>query len=171
MMNLLLLAPWGTGEWAIVAASAVALGIVLLAVEILVIPGFGFVGLLGIGSTIAGGILAWTRLGPLWGVVAILVSAVAGALMVWAFPRTRVGRKVMLAQSVAGFRAPAEGLESLIGREGTAITTLRPAGTIEIGDRRVDVVTDGQFVDAGTAVRVIRVEGARVVVEAIQTES
>ena len=171
MMGVLLLAPWGTGEWAIVAASAVVLGIVLLAVEILVIPGFGFIGLLGIGSTIAGGVLAWSRLGPLWGVAAILVSAVAATLLIWAFPRTGVGKKVMLAESVAGFRAPAVDLDSLLGREGTAITTLRPSGTAEIGDRRVDVVTDGLFVDAGASVRVIRVEGARVVVEAISTQS
>lgn len=171
MMNLSLLAQWGTGEWAILAASAVVLGIVLLAVEILVIPGFGFVGILGIGSTIAGGVLAWTRLGPLWGVAAIAASAVAATVLIWAFPRTRLGKKVMLAESVAGYRAPDEELESLMGREGTAITTLRPSGTAEIDDRRVDVVTDGLFVEAGAAIRVIRVEGVRVVVEAIELQS
>jgi membrane-bound serine protease (ClpP class) len=44
------------------------------------------------------------------------------------------------------------------------VTALRPAGVAELGGRRVDVVTDGVFVDAGRVVRVVAVEGARVVV-------
>ena len=161
-----LLLPWGQPEWAVVAAVAVILGIVLLAVEIMVIPGFGVVGILGVCSTVAGGALAWTRLGPLWGVAAIGVSLSAALLLIWAFPRTRLGKKFMLGESDAGFRAPAAELAALLGHEGTAITMLRPSGTAEIDQRRVDVVTDGMFLDAGTPVRVVRVEGARVVVEA-----
>ena len=164
--TLTLLAPWGTAEWAVAAAVAVILGIVLLAAEILVIPGFGVVGVLGVISTLAGGAMAWTKLGPLWGLLAILVSAAAAGAFIWAFPRTRLGRKFLLDESHAGLRAAAEDLASLLGREGTALTTLRPAGTAEIGDRRVDVVTDGIYLEAGTRVRVARVEGARVVVEA-----
>jgi membrane-bound serine protease (ClpP class) len=55
----------------------------------------------------------------------------------------------------------------LLGQEGQALTTLRPAGTAVFGDRRVDVVTDGKFVEAGTKVRVIKVSGSIVVVEPI----
>lgn len=162
-----LLAPWGQTEWAVVAAVAVILGIVLLAVEILVIPGFGLVGILGVCSTVAGGALAWKHLGPLWGLLAIGVSVAAATLLIWAFPRTRLGKKFMLHESDAGYTAPAADLGLLLGRRGTAMTMLRPSGTAEIDDRRVDVVTDGTFLDAGTPVRVVRVEGARVVVEPV----
>jgi len=165
MSALSLLAPWGSGEWAVLAAAAVILGIILLAFEILVIPGFGVVGVLGALSTLAGGVLAWTKLGALWGVLAIGVSTSAALLLIWAFPRTRLGKKFLLQESQAGLRAPAEDLGALLGQEGTAITTLRPAGTAEFGERRVDVVTDGIYLDAGTSVRVTRVEGVRVVVE------
>lgn len=165
MNALSLLAPWASTEWAMFAAVAVILGIILLAFEILVIPGFGVVGILGVVSTLAGGVAAWTKLGPLWGLLAIGVSAGAAFLFIWTFPRTRLGKKFLLQESQAGLRAPADDLGALLGQVGTAITTLRPAGTAEFGERRVDVVTDGIYLDAGTSVRVARVEGVRVVVE------
>jgi membrane-bound serine protease (ClpP class) len=57
---------------------------------------------------------------------------------------------------------------ALLGQEGQALTTLRPAGTAVFGDRRVDVVTDGKFVEAGRKVKVIKVSGTIVVVEPIE---
>jgi membrane-bound serine protease (ClpP class) len=165
MTGLGVLAPWTTGEWAMLAAAALILGIVLLAFEILVIPGFGVVGVLGALSTLAGGVLAWTRLGPLWGVLAIATSAAAALGMIWIFPRTPMGKKFLLQESQAGLRAPADDLAALVGLAGETITPLRPAGTARIGERRVDVVTDGLYLEPGSPIRVARVEGARVVVE------
>ena len=52
----------------------------------------------------------------------------------------------------------------LVGRDGVALTDLRPAGTAQIGSERVDVVTEGEYVAQGTTVRVIRSEGYRHVV-------
>ena len=52
----------------------------------------------------------------------------------------------------------------LLERTGTALTTLRPAGTALIEGKRVDVVTEGQLIERGAAVRVVAVEGLRVVV-------
>ena len=57
-------------------------------------------------------------------------------------------------------------LTHLLGQNGKALTPLRPAGAAMIGTERVDVVTEGKFVDANTAIKVIHVEGSRVVVEA-----
>jgi membrane-bound serine protease (ClpP class) len=55
-------------------------------------------------------------------------------------------------------------VDSLVGRHGVAETALRPAGKASIGGRRVDVVTDGGFIDAGERVVVAEVNGPRVVV-------
>ena len=49
-----------------------------------------------------------------------------------------------------------------------AVTPLRPAGIIEIADRRIDAVSDGAFIDSGSRVRVLTVEGSRVVVERVE---
>lgn len=58
-------------------------------------------------------------------------------------------------------------LTHLLGQSGTALTPLRPAGAAMIGQDRIDVVTEGKFVDANTPVKVIHVEGSRVVVEPV----
>ena len=60
---------------------------------------------------------------------------------------------------------------TLLGRSGIAATQLRPSGAVQFGDRRVDVVTAGGFVEAGTPVRVVEVRGNRIVVEPESTLS
>ena len=56
----------------------------------------------------------------------------------------------------------------LIGMQGNAITPLRPSGTVIIKNERLDVVTEGSYVDAGKAVEVVKVEGSRIVVREIK---
>lgn len=57
---------------------------------------------------------------------------------------------------------------SLLNEEGMALTPLRPAGVIAVADKRVDAVSDGIYIEEGTQVRVIEVQGNRVVVEPIE---
>ncbi|MCB9832028.1 MAG: hypothetical protein H6807_06085 [Planctomycetes bacterium] len=57
------------------------------------------------------------------------------------------------------------------GEQGVAVTALRPSGVVRIGDRKVDVVTRGAFLEAGTPVRVVEVSGNRVVVRAEESRS
>jgi membrane-bound serine protease (ClpP class) len=52
----------------------------------------------------------------------------------------------------------------VLGRTGRAATTLRPSGVMESGSDRLDVVTDGEFLEAGTPLRVVQVDGNRIVV-------
>lgn len=61
----------------------------------------------------------------------------------------------------------AEAPNALVGKEGTAVTMLRPSGTAQIGDQRLQVVTEGKYVEAGKPVKVLKVEGPNVVVEPI----
>lgn len=55
----------------------------------------------------------------------------------------------------------------MLGREGEALTLLRPAGTVLIGDEKIDVVSEGEYITKGSKVRVIAVEGNKVVVRKI----
>jgi membrane-bound serine protease (ClpP class) len=57
----------------------------------------------------------------------------------------------------------------LLGRHGTAHTVLRPTGVADFQGQRVDVLTEGEFVEAGRAIKVLRVDGHRVVVRSIET--
>ena len=60
-----------------------------------------------------------------------------------------------------------EELETYINMKGIAVTDLRPAGMAQINSQRVDVVTDGEYIEADTPVIVTGVAGNRIVVEAI----
>jgi membrane-bound serine protease (ClpP class) len=56
---------------------------------------------------------------------------------------------------------------SLVNQTGEALTTLRPSGTAVINGKRVDVVSEGAFIEAGQMIKVVAVEGLRVVVRAV----
>jgi len=147
--------------------SLLSLGYLLLLIEVFV-PG-GVLGVLGVLSVAYGCVLAFD-LGTAWGLTAVGVSVVLTALSVRFFVRSRMAKKLLVLDvpAVKDWKAVADDLAELIGRSGRALTSLRPAGMAEFGDRRVDVVADSEFLDAGTAVRVCEVEGNRVVVEACE---
>jgi membrane-bound serine protease (ClpP class) len=54
---------------------------------------------------------------------------------------------------------------SLVGRSGVADTALRPTGKVLVDGRRLDVVSDGDFVEPGTSVTVVSVDGSRIIVQ------
>jgi membrane-bound serine protease (ClpP class) len=147
------------------------LGFVLLAVEILVIPGFGLIGLLGLGGVAGAVAIAFGTLSTGWGLGALGIGVGVSALMVLVLPRTGMGRAMVLEHSQRGNTSAAPGLAELEGQLGEAVTTLRPSGSARIGERVIDVVADGAFVEAGARVRVIKVEGSRVVVEPVPISS
>lgn len=148
-----------------------AAGILLLAVEVFVIPGFGWTGLLGLVATIGALILAVSP-GP--GDAAMTTAMVVGSmtllgLAAWAVAsRLRAGHPLfggMLSRE-EGYVAslPRTDLEGL---DGIALTDLRPAGVAQFGDERLDVVSEAGWVPRGSPVRVERSEGYRHVVRAV----
>ena len=87
--------------------------------------------------------------------------------------KTRAAQLLTLndAQTQEAGYVSAESDLSLIGKEGIVLSALRPAGTIKIGTQRIDVVSDGVFLDEGTRVVVVQVQGSRVLVEAVAQRS
>jgi membrane-bound serine protease (ClpP class) len=153
-----------------------AIGVGLLGVEIIVLPGFGVTGFLGIGAilgsftmTLVGSgatydTIAWAA----FRVLASVLTAVLVGLAVFRFlPRLPVGRRLVLDTALpaqAGFASPPDADQTWLGKRGVSDSTLRPAGIARIEGARVDVVTDGEYVEAGEPIEVIRVDGNRVVV-------
>lgn len=145
-------------------------GVVVVVFEIL-FPSAGLLGLLA-GSLLVGGGFCAARnggSGALLGYSLLVVLLVPSAVL-FAFkvlPRTPMGRRMILkGPSFVQRAATEEGLDALLGKGGVAATALRPAGIASIEGRRVDVVTRGSHLAAGAPVRVIKVEGNRVIVEA-----
>jgi membrane-bound serine protease (ClpP class) len=144
------------------------LGYLLMLMELFV-PG-GILGILGIGSVVYGCWLAFS-LGPAWGAASILLSLAAAVIAVVLVVRSRTARKLVLDSSPSrNWKAPDRDLETLVGETGMTISPLRPAGIADVGDRRLDVVTDSEFLDAGVPIRIREVEGPRVVVEPVRVE-
>lgn len=56
-------------------------------------------------------------------------------------------------------------MQQLIGREGVCLTPLRPSGIALFGEEKLDVVSDGAFIDKGQPVKIIRIEGLRILVK------
>jgi len=151
-------------------------GIILLGIEAFVIPGFGVVGILGIIVMIYAMFTMLLPVAPtsgdinaaLWGLVIAVIGGVIGlGLMIKRMLKTKAWQRISLPETEnqkAGFSGSL-GLEALIGKHGTAITTLRPAGTAMIEGRRLDVVTPGTFIDKDTEITIIRIDGNRVVVD------
>lgn len=156
----------------------VCLGLIALAVEIFVIPGFGVAGVLGIGLVGVSVVLAMVGAAPATGEVVqavailgaslVIVAAVAYAWLRHLPSSTRYqGLFLMDTLSRAGGYISAPDRADLVGREGTALTDLRPAGTAVIDDERVDVVSEGDFIARGSRVHVVRTEGYRHIVRPV----
>ncbi len=146
----------------------VAAGLFLLGAEIFVPGGIiGTIGALALVAAIIVGFLAFGAQGGLLsGIVIVLLSGVAMILWAKFFPRTGMGRHLTLSLSGKLFKAPPADLKKLVGKEGVALTILRPSGMARIDGRRVDVVADGSYIEEGRPIEVIEVDGARVVVRA-----
>ncbi len=164
------------------------IGLVLLAVEIFLTPGFGLLGAAGIVGIVLSFILAMGR-GPLFDPETIvhpnyfraitLFGIVLAGLVVLALATYRAvfnrssplyGRFVLTAEEnrVRGFESAEGGLGGLAGARGRALTKLRPAGKARIANRPVDVVSLGEFIDRGEEIEVIAVDGNRVVVRRVE---
>lgn len=143
-------------------------GVVMLGAEIYV-PG-GILGVLGF-LCLAGAVAIGFTLGPMvgWLSAAAVVLGTAVGVWVWIrwFPNTRAGRKIMLGTNGRDFKAASEEWRALVGMTGEAVTDLRPAGIARIAGRRVDVTADGTWIEAGRPIRVVAVEGVRVVVRSV----
>jgi membrane-bound serine protease (ClpP class) len=142
------------------------LGIALLGVEVFVTPGFGVGGVMGLIMILGGSIGAWIVLGPTWGALVVVVTVVLAAVVFILGLRSKAARKrlVLEAEQPPGGGVETSDLAHLIGAEGTAKTDLRPAGIVMIDDDRVDVVSEGGFVEEGERVKVVAVDGPRVIV-------
>lgn len=159
----------------------VGIGLALLLLEVFVTPGFGVLGSLGIAAFAAGLGLSVIGAGATWAAVLAAVARVALSMLLalsgfllllrW-LPRLPFGRELVLGTELearAGFASAPEREERLVGRSGRAVSPLRPSGIALIDGTRVDVVSEGEFVESGAVLEVVRVDGNRVVVRRVVT--
>jgi membrane-bound ClpP family serine protease len=180
------------GQITILAILLFILGLILIGVEVFLLPGFGVTGICGILLIIVSLGLAtldkkpetsheWMQFGQSLGTVVLgLLGAVTLAvLVVWYLPTIPYANRLILKPPTeadvpegaeappAESESPFPGAAALLGAIGVASTTLRPAGIARFGEDFVDVVSDGGYIEAGSRVQVIEIEGNRVVVKEV----
>ncbi len=173
----------GTAEW--LELVCFSLGIICIAIEIFLVPGFGVFGIGGLALTVLGVVLmsqtfvipkntyqlevltqgVWLALGGTCGLVGGFL------LMRIMLPHVPLFRGLVMEASDEAMISEQEKIVDysyLLGRQGTATTPLRPSGKAKFGDEVVQVVSDGSALSEGELVHVIEVHANRVVVEAIE---
>ena len=151
-------------------------GIALLVLELLVIPGFGLAGIVGIlalfaalvmsvigsGATPEFFLLAGGRM-----LLSLLVAVIASFVLLRFMPRLPFGRQLILQSGLGTGHEHGSAPESdlrWLGKRGHTTSPLRPAGIADIEGARVDVVSEGGMIEPGTPIEVTRVDGNRIVV-------
>ena len=163
----------GLAGWEV--ALLLGTGLILLLVEVLVLPGFGVAGIAGALALLVAIFLSLVGRVPTSGDVLIALYILAGAVVIVGFagwqlikrlPADRRAKNLLHEEELTrelGY-VSAKRRDELIGMEGVTLTDLRPAGTARVLDEKIDVVSDGPWVPAGTPVRIVRAEGYRHVV-------
>jgi membrane-bound ClpP family serine protease len=175
------------GQITLLAVLLFLLGLVLIAIEVFLIPGFGVIGVSGIALVLVGLGLAtvdrlpqtsqeWASFGGTltsFGIGLVIATAVAFTAARY-LPSIPYANRLVLLPPSEKLEVDAEAdltasgfaeMAGLLGAVGTSATMLRPAGMAQFGDTYVDVVTEGSFIPAGTRVQVVEIEGHRVVVK------
>ena len=159
--------------WSLVLLS-LGLGLILLEVFV---PSSGVLGILAGLSVIAAIVVAFME-GPYVGLaivsttVVALPAAVAIALRIW--PTTSIGRRILLGVPKAEELLPddeaTQRFKGLVGKQGVAQSLMLPSGAVLIEGRTYDATAPGVAIEPGTAVRVVEVHGARIVVRPMEDD-
>jgi membrane-bound serine protease (ClpP class) len=188
-------APYAAGLANIWTIVVLVIGLALLGIEIFVIPGFGVAGVLGVLLILAAFIgsfvpaepgtppFSWPRLDSTWTAIktgmlvmssSILIGVIGIVLLARYLPSTPFGRQLVLANpedlEALAISDPHPDI-ALVGDIGIVTGALRPGGQARFGQEIVDVQSQGEYVDAGRRVQVIRHEGPKVVVRPLPDEA
>ncbi|MBQ9300205.1 MAG: hypothetical protein IJ214_06795 [Clostridia bacterium] len=159
-------------EWLIPIIICVLVGVVLLVVEVFM-PGFGIPGISAAVLLLAGIVMTWYEYGAKIGLaVAVAVLALMGVVISISLKSVKSGKlaktELMLNGTVNdGGKSEREQVKMLMGKEGMALTPLRPVGAVEFDCGKMNVQSDGEFIEKGAKVRVIKINGTTIYVKEV----
>ena len=158
-----------SGSSSFLAPAIFILGIVLLGVEIFLIPGFGVTGVLGIIGIVAGIFMSFGIHNIAVAVFVLFISLIIDIILIILIARfmtksKEFKNKITLDSDTSGYHSSIS-YDDLLGKEGIAETFFRPSGYIVIEGKKYDAVSEGEFIDKGSNLKVVLVEGNRIVVK------
>jgi len=145
----------------------IIIGIVLMLAEILLIPGVGVAGILGLVSLGGSCFYAFNEFGNLvGGIVAGVDAVLLSALSIWVL-RAKTWKRMSLETSIDSKAVDDEASWVSVGDTGVTMTRLAPMGTVRFGDKTAEVKALEGMVDAGQEVEIVLIEEGRIVVSPV----
>ena len=145
----------------------ILVGLVLIFAEILLIPGVGFAGVLGLLSLGGSCYYAFSQLGTTAGIVVTAVNVVlVVALTVWVL-RAKTWKRLTLETNIESKAVPSESSVLSVGDEGKTLTRLAPMGTVRFGENAVEVKALEGMIDPGVNVQIVMIEDNRIFVRPV----
>lgn len=162
----------GYGSW--ISPLLFLVAVLLLVLE-MVISGAGIFGISGIILLFYSVVSAASSIAV--GMISLSIGIFITIFVLWVLVKF-FGMKLMWNRFVLvseqkneeGYRS-SESRKELLGQIGVTVTPLRPAGIVQFGERREDVVSEGEMIPSNVKVIVIQVEGSRVVVRQVEDEN
>ena len=141
-------------------------GLLLLGAELIIIPGFGVAGILGVASIVASCWLAFTQISTTAGIVVIIVNILLVIATTVLMLRSKTWKRLSLKTNIDSKvdTAPAEkGIE--VGSKGIATTRLAPGGRVQIGKNTIEAFTRDTIIEPGKEIEVISIDGHKIYVK------
>lgn len=153
-------------EWMIVI-SLVLFGLLLLVVEVIFVPGTTVVGVAGFVFLVLGIGLAFQYFGSEMGWITTFGAGLAFGIVFYFSFKTNAWKRFSLKSSIKSKVNEGETKNLVAGEEGVAISALRPVGKAELTSKVYEVKTQGQYVDSGTRIRIVKIISNQIFVEPI----
>ncbi len=149
----------------IIAIGIIVVGLLLIAAEVYLVPGFNVVGIIGFLLIVFAIGFTFSHAGLLGGVTTMVGTVAVGGGLFYLMWQSGAWDRFVLATSLRKddslIARESEQRAQYLGKSGKAITPLRPTGVAEIDNERIEVVTEGEFIAAGSRVRVVAMDRRR----------
>lgn len=143
----------------------IVLGLVLLLIEFAVIPGVtiaGIGGFLLLGGAVY---IAFAQYGTLTGFITLAGVLIAAPILIYYLFQSRTGKKMILEKNINGKVETEVSAEIAVGDSGKAIGRLAPMGKVKVNGQVVEARSTGAFIDQNTAIKVLKIESNKIIVE------
>ena len=152
-------------------AGLVALGIILIALEVFFVPGTTLVGVLGFISCLVGVYFGYADIGQITGHVLLGITIVGPVAMFYIGVKFKVWNAFALKESVTGKSNQQNSEHNFtVGMRGRTISTIKPIGSVEIGDKIIEVSSLGEYIDENSEVEIIKIKQDKIFVQTLKTE-
>lgn len=155
--------------WAL-SIGLIIFGFLLILVEIFLVPGFNIFGVIGFILIVTGIFFAYQDLPIIYAHAILIGSLIFTVLFVRVLVKSNAWKRIVLETKQtrqAGFESQNSKERDLLEKEGISLSILRPAGSALVEGKKYDVVTEGNFIEKNTKIKIVKVDGNRIVVKTI----